>query len=884
MKLTYSEKYLTFDFECTYYDKEIPKNVGFKWNPHRKVWWTDNPNVASDLLQYASAEVFEKIDELKERNKTSIEESQAVESSTDIPKPEGLEYMPFQIAGIDYALKRNDVLIADEMGLGKAQSLDSKILTPFGWKLMRDIKKGDKVIGNSGKSTEVLDIFPQGLRDMYNISFSDGSSTECSIDHLWEITTTNRKFRKANNLILSLKDILKSGLQIKNGNNKYYIPMVECVEFKENKKLPIDPYVLGCILGDGGITQSAINFTCEELYMISKIRSRLPNTIKLTKNGKIDYRFVGNNKYYKNKNLYIDELYKLNLMKKHSYNKFIPDIYKINSVEVRLDILRGLLDTDGYVSKNNTVQYYTSSKQLSKDVTFIAQSLGATVRKNTKIGKIKNKEYRKCYILTLAFPYNILPVTSQKHSVRYKIRSKYQPTRAIVSVESIGKKQAQCIRVANKNGLYVTDDFIVTHNTIQAIGVVNGNDLIRKVLVVCPATMKLVWKAELEKWLVNSNLKISVWDTKNQEDGDIIIINYDILARFDVLKRIPFSLLIGDEIHYCKSNKAQRSKAFYKIAKKAIKRLYLTGTPILNRPAELFYILKSLNFPMNWGNFMNRYANAFIDERGHWNIKGASNLDELQEKLRGHLMIRRLKKDVLKELPDKSRQIIELPDEGFKQAITKEEKYIKEKQKTIKEMKVKIKQAEGKEEYNKAVKELREFNFTSFADLSRIRHLTALKKVPKSIEHIKEVLENEDKIVVFAHHRDVLDSIYKEFQDKAVLLTGDTPVEERKEIVDHFQTDPNCKLFIASIKAGGIGITLTASSTVIFVELDWTPAIISQAEDRLHRIGQENAVLVQHLVINGSIDSKIAKMCVRKQEVITQALDKPITLSEIEEF
>ena len=162
--------------------------------------------------------------------------------------------------------------------------------------------------------------------------------------------------------------------------------------------------------------------------------------------------------------------------------------------------------------------------------------------------------------------------------------------------------------------------------------------------------------------------------------------------------------------------------------------------------------------------------------------------------------------------------------------------------------------------------------------------MTALKKVPKAIEHITEVLESEEKVVVFAHHRDVLDKLYKAFEDKAVLLTGDTPMEERKEIVDHFQTDPNCKLFIASIKAGGIGITLTASSTVIFVELDWTPAIISQAEDRLHRIGQENAVLVQHLVINGSIDSKIAKMCVRKQEVITQVLDKPITIEEVEEF
>lgn len=553
MRLTYSEQYFTFDLECDYSQKEIPKNVGFKWNPNRRVWYTDNSDIASELLHYGDEKVFEKIDQLKQRTVSAIQESQAVKSNIIIPKPNGLDYLPFQKAGIEYALKRSDTLIADEMGLGK---------------------------------------------------------------------------------------------------------------------------------------------------------------------------------------------------------------------------------------------------------------------------------------------------------------------------------------------------------TIQAIGVINGNDLIRKVLIVCPATMKLIWKAELEKWLVNTNFKISVWTTKSQEDGDIIIINYEILVKFDILKHIPFSLLIGDEIHYCKSKPWKkttkgkgsgsiRSREFYAIAKKAIKRLYLTGTPILNKPAELFYILKSLNFPMDWGDFMTRYANGHIDERGHWDTKGSSNLDELQEKLRGHLMVRRLKKDVLKELPDKVRQIIELEEDEFKTALSKEEKYLKDKQKSIRQLKANIKRAEDgedKEIYNQAVKELKEFNLVAFGDLSRVRHLSALKKVPSAIKHITEVMESADKIVIFAHHTDVLDKIYRAFEDKAILFTGDTPSEERKELVDHFQNDPNCKLFIASIKAGGIGITLTASSTVIFVELDWTPAVMSQAEDRLHRIGQENAVLVQHLVINGSIDSKIAKMCVRKQEVITQALDKPITVSEMEEF
>ncbi len=551
MKLKYNSKHNTFYCECSFYEKSVPKSAGFKWSPNRKVWYTTNPDTASELLQYGDQSVFEKIDESRQRNLTAVQESQATDSDIDIPCPEGLAYMPFQKAGIAYALKRNDTLIADEPGLGK---------------------------------------------------------------------------------------------------------------------------------------------------------------------------------------------------------------------------------------------------------------------------------------------------------------------------------------------------------TIEAIGIINGNSLIKKVLIVCPKTMTIVWKNELEKWLVNKDWKVSIWDTKNQEDGEVIITNYDILDKLEILKRIPFSLIIGDEIHYCKSKPKKktkkgkatgsiRSREFYKIAEKAIKRVYLTGTPILNKPAELYYILESLNFPMNWQEFMIRYANGHKDDYGYWDTKGASNLDELQDKLRGHLMVRRLKKDVLTELPDKIRQVIELPEDKLKGAITKEEEYLQEKQEAIKEIKQRIAEAkedEDKENYKDAVKELKEFNFSAFSDLSRIRHLTALKKTPYAIEHIKGILESTDKIVVFAHHRDVLDKIYAEFKDEAVLLTGDTPVEERKDIIDHFQSDPNCKLFIASIKAGGIGITLTASSTVIFVELDWTPAIISQAEDRCHRIGQENAVLVQHLVVNGSIDSKIAKMCVRKQEVITEALDKRINLSEVE--
>src|SRR5690606_16135176 len=164
----------------------------------------------------------------------------------------------------------------------------------------------------------------------------------------------------------------------------------------------------------------------------------------------------------------------------------------------------------------------------------------------------------------------------------------------------------------------------------------------------------------------------------------------------------------------------------------------------------------------------------------------------------------------------------------------------------------------------------------AFEELSALRHEMGIAKVPAVIEHIKETLENTDKIVVFAHHHDVVNAIAQAFGDIAVKLTGVESSDERQAAVDRFQNDPNCRLFIGTIGAAGVGLTLTAASTMIFAELDWVPGRVTQAEDRIHRIGQLDSVLIQHLVVDGSLDAKMAWVLVEKQEIIDKALDDPI--------
>jgi len=419
--------------------------------------------------------------------------------------------------------------------------------------------------------------------------------------------------------------------------------------------------------------------------------------------------------------------------------------------------------------------------------------------------------------------------------------------------------------------------------TIQALGLINLDKSLQTVLIICPASLRLNWKQETEKWLVQK-MSIEIADTKKPfPTSDIVIINYDILRKFhDQLRAVKWDLLVVDECHYLKNWKAQRTQQVVGGKKiKAIsakRKIFMTGTPILNRPIELWTTLKFLD-PNNWRSFWyfaKRYCNGYKTRYG-WDLSGASNLEELQDRLRMTIMVRRLKADVLKELPSKRRQVIEIPANGCSRIIAREQKIKQEHEQRLTELRVQVELARASEnetDYNEAVRALKEGNQVAFTEMSKLRHKTALAKSPFVAEFLKDFIESENKIVCFAHHRDVIATIAKEFGDSCVTLTGENSMEERQVAIDRFQNDPDCKLFIGSIKAAGVGITLTASSHVVFAELDWVPGNLTQAEDRTHRIGQENSVLIQHLVLNNSIDADMAKVLIEKQEIIEKALDK----------
>lgn len=388
--------------------------------------------------------------------------------------------------------------------------------------------------------------------------------------------------------------------------------------------------------------------------------------------------------------------------------------------------------------------------------------------------------------------------------------------------------------------------------TVEALGVVNADSTVNSVLVVCPLSVALNWKAEAEKWLTRE-ASIGVASSKELPDTDVVIAHWGIISKHaEALRERNWDLVVLDEAHYAKNPKAGRTKALFGDRTKRIaplvagRRLALSGTPIPNRPIEIYPVLKWLapqDFP-SWMTFALRYCNGHNTAYG-FDSTGASHLDELQERLRSSVMVRRLKKDVLTELPEKTRQVITISADTseLKKALAAERAKKAETDKALVEAlaQVELAKAGSEEEYKEAVNALREAQGVAFNEMSRVRHETALTKVPQVLNHVKDVLADEDqKLILFAHHRDVINSLKEGLENdsgewrgvKTVSIMGGDSPDHRQDAVTSFQNDPSVRVFLGSIGAAREGITLTAADVAIFAEIDWVPGNLSQAEDR----------------------------------------------------
>jgi hypothetical protein len=562
----------------------------------------------------------------------------------------------------------------------------------------------------------------------------------------------------------------------------------------------------------------------------------------------------------------------------------------------------------------------------------------------------------------------------------------YPLYRAIVEIEPVDRQQTKCIRVDSPDNLYIINDYILTHNTVEALGVAN---IIRprNILVVAPATLALNWKIEAERWLVRPYRYFIPDDGSDEvpreDQGLCVITNYekiagltprrqrvplaaiegDIIAssqfsfasvekmtlvaesakknntpvlcqsptrpdRFRAisnsvvveaarilgwprltaivlppgistlgldLKKImktvqhtplsrslrrPWELAIFDEAQALKNPESQRSRAV--LGKDGLyhhshRSLFLSGTPLENYPIEIWPMAAAIcpaKFG-DWQKFAHRYCGLHTEARAGknvWVYNGCTNHSELQQRLRTSFMIRRLKTDVMKELPPKRRQLVVLDEKIDWSRYPEFQRWRELYERAYDEALARMEAAKTQVEYLSAARAL-ETVTVPFTESSDMRHKTALLKLPACLRHADELLSSGlDCLVIYAHHRDVLEEIHEHYGDQSCVIYGDTQMEERIPIVQAFQ-EGRKKIFVGGLKAAGTGITLTRASVVDFFETDWNPATMKQCEDRLWRYGQKKMVHVFHPVLNGSLDANMVQKMLSKQEAVDRVLD-----------
>lgn len=399
--------------------------------------------------------------------------------------------------------------------------------------------------------------------------------------------------------------------------------------------------------------------------------------------------------------------------------------------------------------------------------------------------------------------------------------------------------------------------------TIQAIALINVAMDIRNVLVICQLIKVEDWAYEFRQWLTRPMAIEEAGSAKRPKlRGGITILNYEAAVKWQQQLTRPWDLVIVDESHHIKNATAKRTKAILAILRHARRKVFLTGTPILNRPYELWTTLSALD-PDRWRSFRyfyGRYCN--YDQRGH------AHLAELNQILRSTIMLRRLKEDVLPDLPPKTRIIHRVqPTTSARQlmdAFNADD---------VSSLVDRALAASGQQDFAEVIAKEGKTVIEQLAEIARMRHELALEKVPFVVEYISAILENTEKVVVFTHHRDVAEQIAARFGEAAAVVHGEVPLQERNARIAAFREQDSVRVFIGTLATASTGLNLQVAHHAVFAETDWVPAILTQAEDRLARIGQKSNVTVHHIVFAGTLDDLIIKRIVEKQEIAARAID-----------
>lgn len=826
---------------------------------------------------------------------------------TDLLKPTQLH--DYQKECVLHQLYNNDSMLWLQMGLGKEQPDSEPVLTPTGWVSMGSLRVGDHVIGSNGKPTRIHGVYPQGVKPVVQITFSDGSTTRCGWDHLWQVSTNYRRWANLPGKTMTTRQILDEGVSNSSGL-KWSIPLVEPVEYAPAAALPVDAYTLGVILGDGNVSEKSGVTVCTDLTIIDAIGC---STVKPHETSQYTgYGYIPGVKQI---------MRDLDLMGKRSWEKHIPEIYLRASVADRLALLQGLLDTDGSPIAGGGIEFSSTSEALLDAVVELTQSLGGVAR--NKVDRItwhQNGEGRRSWRVNVKLPGAMTPFRLQRKLDRWIRPTKYQPLRNIKSIVEVGEESSRCISVDAEDRLYVTKDYIVTHNTPITLTTIVDRmraGQVQKTLILGPLrVIQAVWAREARKWEHTKHLRFSVIHGVKEKrlramfaDADIFLCNYenlnwlaDQLMHYYISqgKPLPWQMCVYDEVSKMKNSTTKRMAGgkrdrkdrwgtthevkftgWRKIIPHFQYRTGLTGTPASNGYLDLHGQYLAVDGGKRLGEYVTGFKDQyFASDYNGWKYTPTDvgkqwieyQISDITKKMDAcdYLDMPAVKTiDMLVDLPPAARKAyIEMEKEMFSALDSGVELEVFSKASISNKV---LQIANGSPYFG----ETKEYEALHDAKLD-------------ALESILEEAGGSPVLCSYSFKADV-ERIMKRFKKYQPVNLTATRSQDTEKVIDKWNSG-GVKLLVGHPASVGHGVDglQQSGSILVWFGVNWSLELYEQMCGRLARQGQKHPVSIIRILCRDTVDIAVADAINRKaddQEGLKKALERyrdGITTNELE--
>lgn len=788
----------------------------------------------------------------------------------------------YQMAAVEAILKFKRGILGFEPGMGKRLAEGTPILTPNGWFAIESLKIGDLVIGQDGTAYPVTGIFHEEDRPLYRVTFQDDTWIDADDEHLW----TAKLYAKGNWKEVTTQEILNYGLKDQDGKRKWRIPMANPITGFTDQSLNDDPYILGVVAGDGSVGWEYRNSNKVrwDINTDLEILEAIEATNIKTEANDCDYNADG-------------AVILTDLAPASSAFKKIPASYLLGSLKERHALLQGLLDTDGSPIETGGIEFCSTSTHLVDAVCELTRSLGGIVNNRFPASSDftyngENKTGLPAERVNIKLPANVAPFRLKRKLDLWVPPTKYNPVKIIDSIERIENGPGYCIAIDSPDHLYVAKDYIVTHNTPTALTVI-ANTVGKAIIVIPPSLTYDPWTKEIKRLFPDLTFEVLTGRTPWEiDDGtNIVIVGDSVVSNWEkVLIDWDASIVVVDEAQRHKNPKAQRAAATANIAESVRNNngtvIELTGTLATNAahevwmPANIAGIAKTISGKGTHKAWNNKWC--FMDDMPvEMYVKDSDGK-------------KKSKKQVWIQVPKGCKDPMGLHD------ALRQTAYIRVQREDVVDMPDKMLvqhsvtgSAKGLKEYNNILNHFEEWYVKQGGDIDKIKgseklvqlgkliEAAALAKIDAAAEYVSALVEQQEQVVVMAHHKAAVRAFQNALDATSVTFTGSESPQQKADAVEKFKSG-KAQVFIGNISSAGVGLNLENACHLVFIQFPWSPAEFIQASDRIYRITQERKCTIHSLFLDNSVEEHVLTVLENKGK-ITEAINAGIPASDMDD-